>query len=57
MGDTKTDRYEVVDMAAIAPAACHCGQSRRAFVDDADRIATLHMVDIRADSVLSLIHI
>ena len=51
MAQMKSDRYDVVDMAGIAPADCHCGQSRRAFVDDPDRVATLHMVDIRADSV------
>ena len=42
--------YEIVDMAEIPAVDCPCGKSRRAFVDDPDRIASLHLVDIRADS-------
>ena len=39
-------RYHVARMDAIPPVACPCGQSRRAFLDAPDRIASLHVVTI-----------
>jgi len=46
----KRDRFSLVDLAAIKPAACPCGSSRRAFVADPDKIASLHAVEIKKDS-------
>lgn len=34
----------------MPPVECPCGQTRRAFVDDPDRIASLHVVDISTDA-------
>lgn len=43
-------RYRVVQLDAIPPVPCPCGQTRRAFVADDNPVATLHMVDIAVDS-------
>lgn len=40
------DRYAVVDMNRIQAVPCPCGQTRRAFVDEPDRVASIHMVEI-----------
>jgi mannose-6-phosphate isomerase-like protein (cupin superfamily) len=40
----------MVNLADIEPTRCPCGQTRRAFTDDPDRIASVHIVDIRQDS-------
>jgi mannose-6-phosphate isomerase-like protein (cupin superfamily) len=42
--------YVVAQMDDVAPVQCPCGQSRRAFVSRDNSVATLHMVDIAADS-------
>lgn len=42
--------YGVVDLGAVAPVACPCGDSRRAFADDPDRTASCHVVEIREGS-------
>lgn len=44
------ERYEFVRVSEIEPVPCPCGLTRRAFVDDADKIASLHVVDIKQDS-------
>jgi mannose-6-phosphate isomerase-like protein (cupin superfamily) len=44
------DKYVVAQMDEVAPVGCPCGQSRRAFVSKDNPVATLHMVDITADS-------
>ena len=43
-------RYNVAHFEQIDPLPCPCGQTRRAFADDPDRIATFHVVQIKADS-------
>jgi mannose-6-phosphate isomerase-like protein (cupin superfamily) len=45
-----TKRYMVAQLEDIPAVACPCGQSRRAFVTPDNDVATLHMVDITADS-------
>ncbi len=51
MSDEIADkRFTLVRTGEIEPVACPCGQTRRAFLDDPDRTASLHVVDIRADS-------
>ena len=42
--------YRVAQLDEIAPVACPCGQTRRAFVADDNPVATLHVVDIARDS-------
>lgn len=43
-------RYRFARMNELIPTECPCGQTRRAFLDDPDRIASFHIVDISADA-------
>jgi mannose-6-phosphate isomerase-like protein (cupin superfamily) len=43
-------RYAVAHVPAIDPVQCPCGRTRRAFVGESDRRATLHVVDITLDA-------
>jgi mannose-6-phosphate isomerase-like protein (cupin superfamily) len=43
-------RYRVADIAEIEPSKCPCGMSRRAFTDDPDQIASLHVVDTQGEA-------
>ena len=43
-------KYMVSQLDNVDPVKCPCGWSRRAFVSDDNPVATLHMVDISADS-------
>ena len=43
-------KFTVVNMSAVAAVDCPCGQSKRAFVDDPDGVASLHVVDIKRDA-------
>lgn len=42
--------YSIENLESLAPVPCPCGETRRAFTDDADGIASIHMVDISKDS-------
>ena len=42
--------YKIAQMDEIAPVPCPCGQTRRAFTEPDNAIATLHMVDIQTDA-------
>lgn len=42
--------YHVARFDEIAPVACPCGSTRRAFATPDNQIATLHVVDIAATS-------
>ena len=37
-------------MSAVTPVACPCGEARRAFGDDPDAVASLHVVEIKQDA-------
>ena len=50
MSDAKTRKYSVVNLDDVTPVPCPCGMSRRAFTDDPDKIASLHIVDISIDA-------
>ena len=39
-------RYRVVHLEQVEPVACPCGWSRRAFADEPDGVASLHVVEI-----------
>lgn len=43
-----TQRFQIARPAELPPIACPCGTARRAFLDDADGVASLHLVDISA---------
>lgn len=38
--------YRIARLSDLEAVACPCGSSRRAFVDDPDRVASIHLVDI-----------
>lgn len=46
----KTPRYRLAQMDQVEPVPCPCGMARRAFCDDADGIASLHVVDIKSEA-------
>ena len=39
-------KYHIVNMKSLLPTECPCGAAKRAFVDDPDQIASLHVVDV-----------
>ena len=43
-------RYKIERLQDIAPCRCPCGNTKRAFIDDPDKIASLHLVEIREDA-------
>lgn len=43
-------RYCVVDLTQMPAQPCPCGNARRAFTEDPDRIASMHIVQISAES-------
>lgn len=42
--------YLIANLADLPPQACPCGTARRAFTEDADRTASIHIVDIKFDA-------
>src|SRR5262245_3817953 len=45
-----SQRYQIVHAAALPAVHCPCGETRRAFLDDSGGVASLHIVEISADS-------
>jgi mannose-6-phosphate isomerase-like protein (cupin superfamily) len=43
-------RYHIARPTDLPAVPCPCGQSRRAFLDEADGVASLHVVDISTDA-------
>jgi mannose-6-phosphate isomerase-like protein (cupin superfamily) len=43
-------RYKIARVAELPPNACPCGEARRAFVDEPEQVASLHVVDISDDA-------
>ena len=43
-------RFRIARLSELPAVNCPCGQARRAFVDDADSVASLHVVEISADA-------
>lgn len=47
----RTDaRFQVVDLTRVPAVPCPCGSTRRAFVEDADQTASVHLVEISEDA-------
>jgi mannose-6-phosphate isomerase-like protein (cupin superfamily) len=42
--------YAIAQLEAIPPVPCSCGQARRAFGEEPEQVATLHLVDIKKDA-------
>src|SRR6185436_6515493 len=43
-------RFQIAHPADLPTVDCPCGQSRRAFIDDADGVASLHVTEITVDA-------
>ena len=43
-------RYVIERLADLSPVECPCGQARRAFLDESDAVASMHLVEISADA-------
>jgi mannose-6-phosphate isomerase-like protein (cupin superfamily) len=43
-------RYRVTRLGDLPPIACPCGETRRAFTDDADQLASVHLLDVHEDA-------
>jgi mannose-6-phosphate isomerase-like protein (cupin superfamily) len=43
-------RFQITRPAELPAVECPCGESRRAFLDEADGVASLHIVDISNDA-------
>ena len=52
MPDTTEKRYSVAQMADIPGTPCPCGSAKRAFTDDPDQIASMHVTSISVDARL-----
>lgn len=42
--------YSVQNLDSLSPVPCPCGETRRAFTDDPDGVASIHMVNISEES-------
>lgn len=45
-----TKRFQITNLNETPAVPCPCGSTRRAFTDDPDQTASLHVVDISADA-------
>ncbi|QDU87666.1 Cupin domain protein [Pirellulimonas nuda] len=43
-------RYAITQLNDAPPVPCPCGQTRRAFVEDPDGVASMHVVEVTANS-------
>jgi len=49
-GASSAPRFLIAHTGDIDPVPCPCGMTRRAFLDDPDRIASLHVVELRGEA-------
>jgi len=42
--------FQIARLAEIEPTPCPCGQAKRAFVNDENDVASMHVVEIKQDS-------
>jgi mannose-6-phosphate isomerase-like protein (cupin superfamily) len=43
-------RYKIVNTRSLPAVPCPCGSARRAFVDETEKVASLHVVNISRDA-------
>ena len=43
-------RFRVVELSSLPAEPCPCGTARRAFIDDEDQTASIHLVEIATDA-------
>ena len=44
------DRYQIARLEEIPATPCPCGQAKRAFMNDRNEVASMHIVTIKRDS-------
>ena len=49
-GKDAEKRYRIVNTNSLDAVACPCGSAKRAFTDDPDQVASLHVVDVSENS-------
>lgn len=42
--------FQIADFSEIEPTNCPCGTTKRAFMNDENAVASMHLVEIKADS-------
>ncbi|MCP4167326.1 MAG: cupin domain-containing protein [Chloroflexi bacterium] len=42
--------YQIAHLDQISAIKCPCGFTRRAFTDDPDQLATIHLLEVQADA-------
>jgi mannose-6-phosphate isomerase-like protein (cupin superfamily) len=47
---TEQKKFAIIHTQELDPVPCPCGMTRRAFTDDDDQIASLHVVEISTDA-------
>ena len=50
MSESCGQKFSVVHLNDVTPVPCPCGMTRRAFTDDPEKIASLHVVDVSVDA-------
>ena len=43
-------RFKIVNINSLDSVKCPCGMAKRAFLDDSDQVASIHIVEIRDKS-------
>lgn len=46
---TSKPRYRIADFGEMDPIDCPCGATRRAFVDDPDQTASVHLLELKSE--------
>lgn len=46
------DTFQITHLADLESTPCPCGLSRRAFMNEANSVASMHLVDIKQDNEL-----
>lgn len=50
MSESTSPKFRIVNLNEVEGQPCPCGSSRRAFTDDSDQIASLHVVDVSTEA-------
>ena len=43
----QSKKYQIVNTKSLLPIPCPCGTAKRAFIEDPDQVASLHVVDVQ----------
>jgi len=45
-----SENFQIARLAEIEPTPCPCGQAKRAFMNEENEVASIHLVEIKRDS-------